>query len=225
MSEIKKNLIVVLSIGIISVILSFLIVKTFPPLPVVSDSKDYHDIAIGIIEQKTYITISNDKILYPPLYPVFLSIIYSIGLGISGVYIIQYILVGIIAICVFYILRKYFKLPILIALVAPLTVLFWPYFILYSQLISSEILYSFLLMMFFTFFIHINQNTKPTHILATGVFIGLAVLTRPVALLLLPWIFIALWLFKKMPSFFGYMAWSAAILLPLFLLITLIFFR
>jgi Na+/H+ antiporter NhaD/arsenite permease-like protein len=29
----------------------------------------------------------------------------------------------------------------------------------------------------------------------------------------------------KMPSFFGYMAWSAAILLPLFLLITVIFFR
>ena len=29
----------------------------------------------------------------------------------------------------------------------------------------------------------------------------------------------------KMPSFFGYMVWSAAILLPLFLVITLIFFR
>jgi len=29
----------------------------------------------------------------------------------------------------------------------------------------------------------------------------------------------------KMPSFFGYMAWSAGILLPLFLLITLMFFR
>ncbi len=29
----------------------------------------------------------------------------------------------------------------------------------------------------------------------------------------------------KMPSFFGYMAWSGAILLPLFLLITVIFFR
>ena len=29
----------------------------------------------------------------------------------------------------------------------------------------------------------------------------------------------------KMPSFFGYMAWSAGILLPLFFIITLIFFR
>jgi Na+/H+ antiporter NhaD/arsenite permease-like protein len=29
----------------------------------------------------------------------------------------------------------------------------------------------------------------------------------------------------KMPSFFGYMLWSAGILIPLFLLITLIFFR
>jgi Na+/H+ antiporter NhaD/arsenite permease-like protein len=29
----------------------------------------------------------------------------------------------------------------------------------------------------------------------------------------------------KMPSFFGYLGWSAAVLLPLFLLITLVFFR
>lgn len=29
----------------------------------------------------------------------------------------------------------------------------------------------------------------------------------------------------KMPSFFGYMAWSSVILLPLFVLITVIFFR
>jgi len=29
----------------------------------------------------------------------------------------------------------------------------------------------------------------------------------------------------RMPSFFGYMAWSGAILLPLFALLTVIFFR
>ncbi|MGH7543229.1 MAG: sodium:proton antiporter, partial [Gemmatimonadota bacterium] len=29
----------------------------------------------------------------------------------------------------------------------------------------------------------------------------------------------------RMPSFFGYMAWSAAVLLPTFLIVTLIFFR
>ncbi|MGE5651424.1 MAG: sodium:proton antiporter, partial [Bacillota bacterium] len=29
----------------------------------------------------------------------------------------------------------------------------------------------------------------------------------------------------KMPSFFGYMAWSCAVLVPLFILMTFIFFR
>jgi Na+/H+ antiporter NhaD/arsenite permease-like protein len=29
----------------------------------------------------------------------------------------------------------------------------------------------------------------------------------------------------RMPSFFGYIAWSSAILLPLFVLLTVIFFR
>jgi Na+/H+ antiporter NhaD/arsenite permease-like protein len=29
----------------------------------------------------------------------------------------------------------------------------------------------------------------------------------------------------KMPSFFGYMAWSVAVLIPLFIVVTLLFFR
>jgi Na+/H+ antiporter NhaD/arsenite permease-like protein len=29
----------------------------------------------------------------------------------------------------------------------------------------------------------------------------------------------------KMPSFFGYMAWSVAVLIPLFLIVTVIWFR
>ena len=29
----------------------------------------------------------------------------------------------------------------------------------------------------------------------------------------------------RMPNFFGYMAWSAAVLLPAFLLVTVLFFR
>ena len=29
----------------------------------------------------------------------------------------------------------------------------------------------------------------------------------------------------KMPSFFGYMAWSCAILLPIFAIVSLVFFR
>jgi hypothetical protein len=29
----------------------------------------------------------------------------------------------------------------------------------------------------------------------------------------------------KMPSFFGYMLWSGAILIPIFVLVTLVFFR
>jgi len=199
----KKENIIIGLILISSIVLSFILVNKFPPLPIISDSKDYNEIALGLIEKNTYITISDDKILYPPLYPIFLSIVYSLGLGISGVYIIQYLLIGAISIYVFYILRKLFNVSLLAGLMASLIILFWPYFILYSQLISSEILYSFLLMLFFIFFINTNSETKIIHLIATGAFLGLAILTRPVALLLLPWIFIALWLFKKMPSFFG----------------------
>lgn len=200
----KTNRITILSLGALSIVLSFLFVKYIPALPVISDSADYHTIAAHILSDHTYVTISSDDILYPPLYPLFLSLIYSAGMGsFSIVYIIQYFLVGGIALCVFYILRKFARAPLLIALLAAGTTLLWPYLILYSQLISSEILYSFLLMLSFLLFMHIRRESTPALIITTGVTIGLAILTRPVALLLLPWILIGLFLIQKIPGWFG----------------------
>lgn len=204
-NERYKKLFIVIFLTISSICLSYLLLKIIPELPVVSDSKDYHDIAEGIVSNLTYITISDDLILYPPLYPIFLAIIYkftNIGFF-TGVYFVQNLLTFCIGIFVFLILKKFFSVTTKVAIFASLIVLFWPYFILYSQLISSEILYSFLLILSVFSFLKINTNSKKSLVVSTGILFGVTILTRPVALLLLPWIFIAIFFVKKLPKIFG----------------------
>lgn len=224
MSLFKKNLTAHIAIGALSLLLSIIFVKNFPALPVISDSEDYHTIATHILSDKTYVTISSDEILYPPLYPLFLAFIYSLGLGtFATVYLIQYFLVGGIAICVFWLLRKYTRATLTIALLASTLILFWPYFILYSQLISSEILYSFLLILSLIFLLKINSNSKPNLVVGAGITLGLTILTRPVALLLLPWILVALIFVKKLPGIFGQLSipWKKYLLIGIVMILTI----
>lgn len=199
----KQDLIISISIFVLSIILSFIFIKFFPELPVISDSADYNEIATKIISEKTYVTISEDNILYPPLYPIFLSIIYSLGFGtFKVVYFIQYLLIGGTSILTFLTLRKFTKTNLALSIIASVAVIFWPYFILYSQLISSEVLYSFLLALSVFLLLHIKKDSKKYLIILTGISLGFAILTRPVALLLFPWILIALFIFSKMPKIF-----------------------
>jgi len=226
LSSSKRSLFVLVSIFLLSICLSAVFVYLFPKLPVISDSKDYHDIAVEIVSNNTYLEISDGSILYPPLYPIFLSLIYKItNIGsFSSVYFIQYLLVGGISILVFLILKKFSRIPLVIALIASFLILFWPYFILYSQLISSEILYTFLLLLFFLLFLGISKSKGRSIAICAGITLGLAILTRPVALLLLPCIFIALLFIKNKPKFFGdfSLPWKKYFLVLFFMIIVIL---
>lgn len=189
----KKETIVYWGIAIITIVVAILLTQYFPKLPVISDSKDYHDIATNILENHAYLPISDDAILYPPLYPTFLAFIYALGIGtFKIVYFFQYLLVGAMSMLLFYIVRTISKVHFGIAVAAALSILMWPYFILYSQLISSEVLYSFLLLFGFFLLIRARETTSLRMIILTGIIFGFAILTRPVALLLLPWMIIVL---------------------------------
>lgn len=173
--------------------------KLLPGMPVVSDSVDYHTIAKSILEHTSYTTISDIQLIYPPLYPIFVAIIYSIThIGAyTAVYFAQYIIVGIISVLTFLILKNYFQIRTWVATFGATLILFWPYFVLYSQIISSEILYIMLLVGFFLALSKISRDTSLKMIIPTGILLGLVILTRPVALLLLPWIIIGGFLLNK----------------------------
>lgn len=189
------------------VAMSFVLVRFFPDMPIVSDSEDYHTIAANIMDDHTYPAIANQTLLiYPPLYPLLITMVYAlteIG-SYTAVYALQYVLVGLTAMLVFFILRRFAKAPIIISTLAALSMAFWPYLILYSQLISSEVLYTFLLVLFFMLFFSIRKQSNRWIIsICAGVVLGCVILTRPVALLLLPWILIGLFFVSKLPRVFG----------------------
>lgn len=206
MTQHKKNVLVITALSIITLLLSVIFVKNFPTLPVVSDSEDYQTIAVSILAKHTYPSIPNQTLLiYPPFYPLFVTIIYAltqIGSHIS-IYFIQYLLVGLTSILLFVTLRKYANIKLIPSVLGALCILFWPYLILYSQLISSEVLYTFLLMLFFFLFFSIRKESKCWIIIVTGIILGCVILTRPVALLLFPWILIGLFIISKLPKIFS----------------------
>ena len=201
----NKKILIITLLTVLSISLSILFLRIIPALPVISDSKDYSDIAESIVLNFTYIPISVDLILYPPLYPIFISIIYKfthIGFF-DGIYFVQSLLVFGISLLTFTILKRNAGIHNKLAIFASIVVFFWPYFILYSQLVSSEILYSFLLASAVLMLLKINNESSIKIIAITGVLFGLAILARPVALLLIPWIIIGLFFIQKLPKIFG----------------------
>jgi len=179
-------------------IVGLLCIKILPPVPVISDFKDYDDIALHIVSTGEFRTISNEEIIYPPLYPYFLSAIYiGLGYNYNFVYFIQFLLLGGIAGTFFVIAKKYFSFSTLLASTLALAILLWPYTLLYSFVLSNEILFMFFLSLSAFYFLKFISEKKKTDVLLSGTLVAFAVLTRPVALLLPLWVFIGLYIFKK----------------------------
>lgn len=168
----------------ITLIGSAFVYKSGFSFPVISDADDYHQIASTLVTDGYYKTISDKEIIYPPLYPLMLAGVYKLfGIGnTSAVYTLQYIFVGIIALFTFFVLTKRLKMHALLGLTGALLILFWPYFLTYTFIVASEILYTLLLVMALYVLTKDTPTTK-TYLLA-GLCFGLATLTRPVSLLL-----------------------------------------
>lgn len=170
---------------IASVFLALVLQRALPAFPVVSDSLDYQNIAQGLVKQHTYLDISDDHIIYPPGYPVFLAALFAIQghVAYPFVYFLQTLLVGLTAWLVFQLLGELEK-PSLFRWLGGVTTLFWPYLLLYAHIVGSEALYIPLLLASVTTAIRALRLTSWKWALASGLFFACAILTRPVALLL-----------------------------------------
>ncbi|MCB9805581.1 glycosyltransferase family 39 protein [Candidatus Nomurabacteria bacterium] len=187
---------------ILSILISFLLTEILPQFPVISDFLDYDNIAVALSNGQGYITISEQQIIYPPLYPIFLSVIYYIfGHVYSMVFLFQFILSGTIASICSFIAYDFFKLKKVTSLLIGIIVLFWPYMILYSLLISSEMVFIFFLITSVFFFFKFIEDPSLINAIITGATIGLAILARPVALLLPLWMLIGLFILKRFQNF------------------------
>ena len=193
MKYLYRKEMVVIFFAAFSLIIGLILIRVIPPFPVISDFLDYDQIGQSLANTGSYITISEQQIIYPPLYPIFLALIYKIiGHSYLVVYLMQFILTGLIAGVSFLIAYQQLRLSKKVGLIVGVVVMLWPYLILYSLLLSSEVLFMFFLILFiYQLFYFIEKPTKQHAILA-GLAIGLAVLARPVALLLPLWLIIGL---------------------------------
>ena len=199
----KENLKAVVFIFLLTLTVGFGYLKFGVAFPISSDAVRYYDpIALNLVEGKGFTVGETPTAQIAPGYPSFLALIYTLfGHDYDFVRILQLLLLAGTGIIVYFMAQKYLKLSPALSFLASATTVVWPYLIIYSTLILTEILFIFLFLFSVYFLIRsLEEKTFKTTIIS-GVILGMAILTRPVILLLPVWLclffFIALKFRKK----------------------------
>ena len=162
------------------------------------DSLHYNAAALGLI--KTGELSLNKIFAHGGLgYPLFLAIIYKVfgQNNYEAVRIFQIFILAGIGILVFLIGRNFLNLSPLFAFLASLTLVFWPYFIVWTSLILTEILFIFFFILSILFLLKFRETQLLKHSLLAGLTLGLATLIRPEIIFLPIWLFFFWLLFRK----------------------------
>ena len=162
------------------------------------------------------------KLMQAPLYPWFLSLIYRVfGPSLTAVRSVQALL-GIFT-CAFIavITRRLFRSSTAGIIAGLLTALYLPA-IFYEGVLLPATLALFLNALFVLLMTQDTGQTGPARLIAAGFVLGLSVMTKPVALLLLPFALLYIWLRTK--KFNGvvvnFIRYAAAFVIGLLLAIT-----
>lgn len=176
----------VFGLALASLALGLILITHGPSFPVEKDSLKYLAIRDSIANG-SYAAI--EGIIYPPGYPAFLAGLSALfGGSVETIYLVQFVLLGGIAIFTFLIANRHFGINYWLSLVLGLVMLAWPYMVLYSLLVMSEVLYSFLLLATIFTLLTALQSKNLVHFMFAGILLGLTTLVRPVALLLPFWL-------------------------------------
>lgn len=152
-----------------------------------SDAQTYDGIARNITEQGRFIEVHEQ--ITPPLYPVFLSSLYALfGRDFAVVYLVQFLILGLIGLLAMKLSKRYLSLNDASALLAGLLIVSWPYFIIFAKQVLTETLYTFFLMSIVLFLCGFTAKPDRKKALALGVLFALAAHTRPVILFLPFWL-------------------------------------
>ncbi len=193
----KKDSINIVFIVVLTLIVAGLCLKFLPSFPVTSDTEEYDTVALNLVQGKG-LTLDNEPTKEPLGYPLFLAGIYSLfGHNWQAVQIIQFILLAGMGMIFYLTTRKFFNFSLILALLSSLTFVLWPYFIFYPNLITTEILFIFFLLLSIYFLLSFLKEPSLKNSLILGVLLGIAALVRPVALLLPFWLVLFLLIFLK----------------------------
>lgn len=194
----RKDCVIIILIFFVALTVGGGYLKFGPIFPVESDSISYNSLAQNLVKGKGYVLEEGKPTaVRAPGYPFFLALIYTLfGYNYDSVRIIQILILAGIGIVVYFAAKKHLKLSPAFALLASTLVVIWPYFVFYTGLLLTEILFTFFLILAVFFLLEFYQFFSRSSIVLSGLCLGIATLIRP-EVLLLPFWLIFLWFFHK----------------------------
>jgi len=200
MKWIQKNkiLIGILLAGLLFRLVFFVALAPWNPENVsnnilVSDASQYHQLALGILENKSFAEFGAFR---TPIYPMFLSFVYLLfGQAIWLVVFLQIIMDLFIALLIFSIGKIVFDRRV--GLWASLIYALSPLAVSLSVFVGTEVLFSFLFAIFIYLFVGFVETKNIINYVWLGLVLGLATLTRPISTFLIWPLAFFVWLFQR----------------------------
>ena len=149
-----------------------------------ADAYVYDGLAVSLNHGDGYVNKDGaPHSLYPPLYPLFLSIIYTLfGHSYVAVKVVQSI-IGAFSCVLIFLIGKKMHSAILGILSAAISIAYLP-FIKSAERLLSELLFTFFLLLIVFYLLKIQKDKRLRNCVMLGLLSGLASLTRPIAMLL-----------------------------------------
>ena len=209
----------ILLIGLLGVFVGLSFVYLGPDLPISSDFWDVYKPAAESLSEGNgfglYEGAPNIKAM--AVFPILLATVFYFGGGIREFAALQSLFLA--GIGIFAYLLSCLYLSRKIAFLAALNIMLWPYFILYTKLVYTEVIFVFFLILSIYFLSRFIRENTYKYAILSGIFLGVATLTRAIIFLLPFWIFLSYLLLRKesMKEYFSWKKWG--ILLVSFIIV------
>jgi len=157
---------------------------------VTGDTVEYHGIALNIAQGKGYKFKEKPTALRGPIYPLFLGLVYKIfGQHLKAARVVQCIIGGLSVLITYWIATAMFNPGV--GIIAALISTFYPPFLHYMNwsgpgYLLAETLFSFMTLLAVLCLVYYAQKQSLISMIASGVVLGLATLTKGALILLIP---------------------------------------
>ena len=158
--------------------ISFLIVAPARPLTW-DDTISWDSVAWNLLNKRGFTEIDGTPThVRPPVYPIFLALVYKFfGRNYTIVHLIQTIISSLIIVLIYLLSNKFFN-DIRIAFFSAMICAIWPAFIVYTGIIGTETLYSFIFILFLYFLYIAHTKLDIKYYILSGIVLGITNLTR-----------------------------------------------